>query len=160
MKKAFLFSVIILLGFIACKNKEEAPAGESTPVMEATKGNLGVVDPWIRMSAAESNTALFFKVVNNTAENDTLYGAASGLAKKVEVHETYMKENDMMGMRHVENVVIPAGETVVFQPRDLHVMLMKLNNDLVIGDSGEVTLMFKKAGEIKVTGIVKEMPGK
>lgn len=62
-----------------------------------------------------------------------------------------------MGMRHVDYVVIADGDTVVFKPRDLHVMLMKLNNDVLIGDTGTVALMFKNAGNIEVKGVVKGM---
>lgn len=52
----------------------------------------------------------------------------------------------MMGMRQVEFFTIKPKRTIQFQPRDLHVMLIKLNKDLKIGDPGEVISFFKRTG--------------
>jgi len=90
--------------------------------------NIGITinNAWIRTSAMGSNTALFFEVVNSSDKPDTLLSAESKLAKAVEVHETFKRENDMMGMRKVKFVVIPPNNTIKFKPRDLHVMLINL----------------------------------
>jgi copper(I)-binding protein len=121
--------------------------------------NFGVTinNAWIRTSAMGSNTALFFEVVNSSDKPDTLFSAESNLAKAVEVHETFKRENDMMGMRKVKFVVIPPNSTIKFKPRDLHVMLINLNKDMKLNDKGEVTLVFKTAGKIKVNALVSDM---
>jgi len=155
MKKILFVLIAVAFIFGACQNKEEAKT--EAPVENVKSEMVEVIDPWIRPSASGTNTALFFRVYNNTGKADTLFGAASEMAKKVEVHETYLKEGDMMGMRHIEYVVIPDGDTVIFKPRDLHVMLMKLNNDVLIGDTGAVSLMFKNAGDIEIKGVVRGM---
>lgn len=155
MKKIFFVLIAVAFIFSACQQKEEAKT--EVPAETVKSEVVEIIDPWIRPSASGTNTALFFRVYNNTGQADTLYDAASEMAKKVEVHETYIKEGDMMGMRHVDYVVIADGDTVVFKPRDLHVMLMKLNNDVLIGDTGTVALMFKNAGNIEVKGVVKGM---
>lgn len=118
---------------------------------------LKIHDPWIRPAAEGSNTALFFVVENSGTNTDTLLMAKSALSEVVEVHEMY-KKGDMMGMREVPFVAIPANSKVVFKPRDIHVMLIKLKNDLKIGDTGETVLVFKYAGEIKVKAVVRDMP--
>ncbi|NMB81038.1 MAG: copper chaperone PCu(A)C [Ignavibacteria bacterium] len=122
---------------------------------QATK--IEVKDAWIRTSAEGSNSALFFEVVNNSDYPDTLLSAESNLAEVVEVHETFKRENDMMGMRKVNFVVIPPKSTVKFKPRDLHVMLIKLKKDLRQNEKGDATLLFKIAGKIKVNAIVRDM---
>ncbi len=114
-------------------------------------------DAWIRVSAQGSNTALFFEVVNNSDKPDTLLAAESNLAEVVEVHETFKRENDMMGMRKVNFVVIPPKSTIKFKPRDLHVMLIKLKSDLKVGDKGEAILVFKNAGKLKAEAAVRDM---
>ncbi|MEW6509222.1 MAG: copper chaperone PCu(A)C [Bacteroidota bacterium] len=121
--------------------------------------NIGITinNAWIRTSAMGSNTALFFEVVNSSDKPDTLLSAESKLAKAVEVHETFKRENDMMGMRKVKFVVIPPNNTIKFKPRDLHVMLINLNKDMKPNDKGEVTLVFKTAGKIKVNALVRDM---
>ncbi|MDQ7816487.1 MAG: copper chaperone PCu(A)C [Melioribacteraceae bacterium] len=119
---------------------------------------IRINDPWIRPSAEESNTALFFEVVNNSDKPDTLFKAESDLAEVVEVHETYKRENDMMGMRRVKFVVIPPKSMVKFKPRDLHVMLIKLKKDMKENDKGVAILIFKNAGRIKLEAVVRNMP--
>ena len=119
---------------------------------------IKINDPWMRPSAEGSNTALFFEVVNKSDKPDTLFEAESDLAEVVEVHETFKRENDMMGMRKVKFVVIPPNSIVKFKPRDLHVMLIKLKRDLKVSEKGIATLFFKSAGKIKVEAVVRDMP--
>lgn len=121
------------------------------------KSDLVINDAWIRVAASGSNSALFFEVINNSAKPDTLFNAESPLSEVVEVHETFKRENDMMGMRKVKFVVIPPKSSVKFKPRDLHVMLIKLKKDLKAGDKGEATLIFKNSGRVKVEAAVRDM---
>jgi copper(I)-binding protein len=156
-----VLALFLLVVLAACQKQKETPkADESSKnvIAKEEKPNFEIIDPWIRPGSARTNTAFFFKIVNNTDKNDTLIDASSDLARKVQVHETYKAENDMMGMRHIEFVPVPAGDTVTFKPRSLHVMVMGLYNDLMIGDSGKVILTLKNAGDLSVTGVVRDMP--
>ena len=118
---------------------------------------IKIIDPWMRVGAEGKATGLFFKIENNSDKADTLYKAEFDLAGKVEIHETYDAGNDMMGMREVEMIVIPAKSTFELKPGSYHVMLMKLKQDIKKGDEGEITLFFKQAGEIKIKAKAKEM---
>lgn len=144
--KISLYLLLLLSGVIAAQQNKN----------QVTK--MEVKEAWIRTSAQGSNTALFFEVVNNSEKPDTLLSAESNIAEVVEVHETFKRENDMMGMRKVNFVVIPPKSTVKFKPRDLHVMLIKLKKDMKLNDKGEATLVFKNAGKIKIDAVVREMP--
>lgn len=122
------------------------------------KREMVVKDAWVRPSAVGMNSALFFKVTNNTNSVDTLFDASSDAADIVEVHETYMR-GDKMGMRRAVAVVNP-GETIEFKPKSLHVMMIKLLKDLKIGEKIQATLHFKKAGDVEIEAEVKDlMPG-
>ncbi len=130
----------------------------SFATINAQRSNIQIKDAWVRPSAAGSNTALFF-VLNNTGDvPDTLVRAESNVADIVEVHETYKKDNDKMGMREVKFVAVPAKSKVEFKPRELHVMFIDLQKDLRIGDEIEAVLNLKHAGKIKVKAVVKDMP--
>lgn len=124
---------------------------------EINKSGVLINDAWIRVAASGSNTALFFEVINKSDKPDTLLSAESNLSEVVEVHETFKRENDMMGMRKVKFVVVPPKSSVKFKPRDLHVMLIKLKKDLKAGDKGEATLIFKNSGKVKVEAMVRDM---
>ena len=118
---------------------------------------LKIVDPWMRVGAEGQATGLFFKIENNSDKADTLYKVEFELAGKVEIHETYDAGDDMMGMREVKQIVIPAKSTFELKPGAHHVMLMKLKRDIIKGYEGTVNLYFKQAGKIVIKAQAKEM---
>ena len=62
----------------------------------------------------------------------------------------------MMGMREIDALDVPAGDTVSLEPGGHHLMLLELADDLVPGESFELTLEFAEAGEQTVTVEVRE----
>ena len=118
---------------------------------------LKIVDPWMRVGAEGQATGLFFKIENNSDKADTLYKVEFEPAGKVEIHETYDAGNDMMGMREVKFIVIPANSTFELKPGAHHVMLMKLKQDIKKGYVGDVTLYFKQAGKFSIKAEAKDM---
>ena len=122
---------------------------------QISAGNkLEVKDAWLRTGASGLNSALYFKIENNTEKPDTLYKVSSDIAQHIMMHETY-KKNDMMGMREVKNIVIKPGSSVEFKPGSYHVMLMELKKDLKEGDKINFILYFKSAGKINIKAKVK-----
>ncbi len=111
--------------------------------------NLKVENSWMRVSGKGMNSALYFEIVNNSDKPDTLYKVTSGLAKMVQMHETF-KKGDMMGMREVKQVVIQPHSTFKFEPGAHHVMLINLKEDMPKGYTGKVTLYFKTAGKVEL----------
>jgi copper(I)-binding protein len=59
-----------------------------------------------------------------------------------------MGEGETMSMHPQEDVLIPGRGGVIFEPGGLHVMLVRLQQDLVEGEQIELTLRFQEAGEI------------
>lgn len=164
MKKA----LIILLGIfllIGCQNQKEeensnsknseATVEQKTSAVDA-ESELRIADAWVRPAAKNRNTGIFFRVINNTSENDTLVAAKTDVAEKTEIHETFTKPGDMMGMREVKFLVMESGKVFNFKPMAHHVMLINLNEDLTAGKEVELTLFFKKAGEVKVKAMVED----
>ena len=110
----------------------------------------------MRPGSMNRNTAAFMKITNNMDVNDTLYAVSSDLAKVVEIHETYKKENDMMGMRHVDYLVIPKNSVVELKPGSFHIMFIGLNEDLAIDQISKFNLFFRVNGEIEIEAKVKQ----
>lgn len=148
-----LFVVLILSG---CAKQEDESKQNEEP--ESKMSGIMVHNAWIRPSAEGTTTAFFGMIMNHTDVNDTLIDVSSNLAEITELHESYKKESDMMGMRHIDALPVDANSSVELKPRSYHVMLIILNQDLKVGEQKEVTLHFKNAGEIKVTAEVKDMP--
>ena len=102
------------------------------------------------------NTAAFMKITNNMDVDDTLFAVKSDLAKVVELHETYEKENDMMGMRHIDYLVIPKNSVVELKPGSFHIMFIGLNEDLAIDQINKIKLFFRVNGEVEIEAKVKQ----
>lgn len=98
----------------------------------------------------------FLTVTNTGAQDDRLIAAAAGISKKVELH-THIKEGDVMMMRPVEAIAVPAGGRAELKPGGDHVMFMGLHAPLKEGDTVPVTLTFEKAGKIAVDMPVQGM---
>jgi copper(I)-binding protein len=118
---------------------------------------IKIVDPWMRVGAEGQATGLFFKIENNSDKADTLYKVDFEPAGNVEIHETYDAGDDMMGMREVKQIVIPAKSTFKLKPGAHHVMMMKLKRDIIKGYEGTVTLYFRQAGKIVIKAQAKDM---
>lgn len=143
-----LFVVLMLTMIIGCS------AGDTA------SGQMEVVEAWGRNSPkAAQNGAFYMKLVNNTGEDDKLMSATTEACDVVELHEMYMIENDVMGMRPVEEGFIPvaAGETVELKVGGLHVMCIGKLADFNVGDTYPVSLQFEKAGTMEVTVEIREM---
>ncbi|TRZ60847.1 copper chaperone PCu(A)C [Pseudomonas alloputida] len=108
-----------------------------------------VSDAWVRASVPHQQSTGAFMVL--TASSDSkLVGVASPVAKTVQVHEMTMN-GDVMGMREVKAVELPAGKAVILDPNGLHVMLMGLNNQVKEGDKVPLTLTIEDAKGAKET---------
>ena len=95
-------------------------AALSGPVAAQVK----VGDPWVRATVPQQKATGAF--MSLTAEKGTrLVEAKSPVAGVVEIHEMAM-ENNVMKMRAVPGLDLPAGKPVELKPGGYHVMLMDL----------------------------------
>lgn len=113
----------------------------------ATPAELAVESPRAFAPPGSGSGAVYFTVVNATAEDDRLLSVASPAAERAELHA--MVEHD--GMLRMEpfpdGMPVPAGERTALAPGGSHVMLMGLAAPLAVGDTVELTLRFETAGE-------------
>lgn len=116
----------------------------------AWAGDITVSDAWSRASAGMTRAgAGFMTITNGGAEADRLIAAATPASATAELH-THVKDGEVMRMRQVEAIEVPAGQSVTLQPGGLHVMLMSLAAPLTEGQTFDLTLTFEKAGEMTV----------
>jgi copper(I)-binding protein len=98
------------------------------------------------------SSAGYLTIRNNGADDDWLVAAASDLARKTELHSMTM-DNGVMRMRQVEGgIPVPAGGTVTLAPGGYHIMLIGLKAPLHAGQAYDVTLDFRHAGPMTITG--------
>ena len=112
-------------------------------------GDVSVEAPWSRETTPAARAgAAFFRIVE-AGEGDRLIAASGDVADRVELHEHVM-EGDVMKMRAVEGVDVPAHGTVDLAPGGYHVMLIGLKGPLVEGESFPLTITFEKAGTLGI----------
>ncbi len=109
-----------------------------------------VKDAWIRATVqGQKATGAFMKLT--AKDGAKLVGVASPVAGVVEVHEMKM-EGDVMKMRAMTALDLPAGKTVELKSGGYHVMLLDLKTALKKDSTVPLTLVFKdgKGVESKV----------
>ena len=117
---------------------------------EYTAGELHIEHPWSReMPAVAPTAAAYFVVHNKGAEADRLLSVSTPHAGKAELHE-HIHADGLMKMQQVQNVAIPAGGEVKFEPMGYHVMLFNLKQQAKDGERFPLTLTFEKAGAVEV----------
>jgi periplasmic copper chaperone A len=88
---------------------------------------------------------------------DKLLSGSTPAAERFELH-TMAMEGDVMKMREVKAIELPAGQKVELKPGGLHVMFIGIKEPLKVGSKVPVTLKFEKAGEVKVEFDVTSRP--
>ena len=102
-----------------------------------------VENAWARATVqGQKATGAFMKIT--AKDGSRLVGAQSPAAGVTEVHEMKM-EGDVMKMRALPGLDLPAGKTVELKPGGYHVMLMDLKAPLMKDSKLPLTLVFKDA---------------
>lgn len=126
---------IIAMGIFLSSASTTAWAQSTQPVQ--------VTGAWARaMLAGQQASAVYMRISAKTATR--LVDVSSPMVGVAEVHDMKM-EGDVMKMRLIENLEIPAGKTVELKVGGTHLMLMDLKKPLAAGSQLPLTLHFKDA---------------
>ena len=129
-------TTIAVLSALATMHTDMAQAQAPDPA-------ITVQDAWVRTTVpGQKGTGAFMKIT--AKEGTRLVGASTPVAGVAEVHEMKM-EGDVMKMRALPALDLPAGKTVELKPGGLHVMLMDLKAALPKDSTVPLTLLFKDA---------------
>ena len=112
-----------------------------------------VKDPWVRGTVAQQKATGMFAQITSPA-GGKLVAASSPVAGVVEIHEMSM-EGNVMKMRAIPGLDLPAGKAVDLKPGGYHVMLLDLKQTLKAGDTVAVTLVIEGADKKRETVEVK-----
>ena len=124
-----LLAATLLAGAVQAQNAAPAP--------------VAVEGAWARASVqGQMASGAFMRLT--APEASRLVRAESPVAGVVEVHEMKM-EGNVMKMRALPGLDLPAGQAVELKPGGYHVMLMDLTAPLAKGASVPLTLVFQDA---------------
>jgi len=115
-------------------------------------GDLTISQGWARATPRGAKVGGgYMTIKNDGSAPDSLVGASTDVAGKVEIHEMSMS-NGVMKMRPLEKgLTVEPGKTVKLAPSGYHLMLMDLKSPLKQGEKVPVTLDFEKAGKVSVS---------
>lgn len=108
-----------------------------------------VEQAWARATVAQQKVSGAFLRVKS-AQDGRLVEVHSSVAGSVQMHEMAMT-GDIMKMREVDAVSLPAGQWVEFKPGGYHLMLMGLKKPIVAGDKIPLTLVVEGANKKRQT---------
>jgi copper(I)-binding protein len=126
--------VLLLLALAACAAEGPSIQVRDAYSYESVLGNVGVA---------------YLTIENRGNRPDTLVDVEVSGALVAMVHEQ-VAQGDLMEMRHVGPLPIPAHSTVVLKPGGLHVMMEGLDQAPVAGDTLTVTVRFARGHEVVV----------
>ncbi len=125
----------------------------------SSHAEVSVKDAWVRATVPQQKSSGAFMQLSATADT-RLVEVKSSVAKIVEIHEMKMA-GDVMQMKAVPGVDLPAGKAIELKPGGYHVMLMDLKQQLKVGDTVPLTLVVegrdKKRETIEVKAVVRAL---
>lgn len=130
--------------------------GGMAQAQNAKAGSLQIENAYTRATVPGQQVAGGFMKIENKGTADQLISASSPVSGEVQLHEMAMDGN-VMKMRQVKDIPVPAGGYVELKPGGLHLMFMGIKAPLAAGESIPVKLKFAKAGEVEVKFPVNAM---
>jgi hypothetical protein len=119
----------------------------------AAFAQVTVKDPWLRATVPQQKaTGVFLQITS--AKDARLVEARSPVANVVELHEMAMVDN-VMKMRAISGLALPAGRVVELKPGGYHVMLIDLKQQIKDGDVVPVTLIVEDKDKKRETIEIK-----
>ena len=109
----------------------------------AAHAQVTVDKPWVRTTVAQQTTSAGYLTITSV-QGGKLVSASSPVAAAVDVHEMKM-EGDLMKMRMVDALPLPAGQAVEFKPNGYHLMMTGLKAPVKAGDVVPLKLIVEDA---------------
>ncbi len=125
---------------------------------EYEASGVTVAHPWARATPGGATIGAAYVEIK-AKDADTLVAASSPVAARVEIH-THSMDDGVMKMRKLDKLAIPAGGSALLKPSGDHIMLFDLKAPLKEGDLLPITLVFEKAGEIKIDATIEPVGAK
>ncbi len=109
---------------------------------QAAEPLLQINEAWGRaMPPTLKVTALYMQLSNSSAEPVVIKQANSSSCGMLQFHQSF-EEEGIMRMRMLDNLTVPAQETLSLQPNGIHIMCLNATMPLTEGSVIELTLQF------------------
>ncbi|MFW7525548.1 copper chaperone PCu(A)C [Vibrio ostreicida] len=128
----------------------------ASPFAHATS-DLTTHGTYARATPPHAATSAVFSEIMNKGDTDRfIVSATTEAAGKVELHDV-IKQGDVMKMRQVQKIKIPANGMIELKPGSLHIMLFDLKQPLIEGENIQVTLSFANGEQQTIAAPIKNV---
>lgn len=121
-------------------------------------GSLSASDAWIRLLPGDLPAGGYFVLRNDGDGAVTLVGASAPDFASVQLHRS-VQRNGLQTMERVASLPVPAHGEVEFRPGGYHLMLMRAQRKLEVGETERVTLHMADGTDIAVEFAVRGAAG-
>ena len=132
-------------------------SGGGASAAGAAIGGLRIANAWTRPAALGANAAGYLTITNRGSASDSLILVTTPAAARASIHVSRMV-GQVMTMRGLASLPIPAAGSVTLRPGGLHVMFEGLTSPLKAGQSIPAILTFARAGPVRVAFRVSPGP--
>lgn len=156
----FITTALLLVAASGCGSDASEADADTTAHSDAPTApqRIDIESPWARPAPAGGTSALYMTLVNGTTVTDTLKRVDMALADTTEIHETYQKEENVMGMRPIGPVPIAPKSRITLEPGGRHIMLLNLRSPLTADSTASVTVTFANAGSRRIQVPIQMRP--
>lgn len=137
----FLLSAVITILGVASMSSDTNAAELKGLVVEHAKVRAAI--------PGTSNTAGYAIIKNITNKDIKLVGAKSDIAAKVEYHQ-HLHQGGLMKMIKLDDVTIPANDSLVFESGGLHIMFLEVDSKMSDQKSATVKLIDENGRSVDV----------
>lgn len=124
----------------------------------SASAELRVDEPWVRATVPHQKaTGAFMRLVSDQPAK--LVSVSSPVAGKSEIHEMVM-EGEVMKMRPIQALDLPAGAAVELKPGGYHLMLLDLKEQVSAGQHVPLVLTIERGGQretLEVSATVRQI---
>ncbi|HAS62426.1 MAG TPA: hypothetical protein DCS35_07500 [Vibrio sp.] len=108
----------------------------------ANAADIMLHSPYARATPPNAATsAVFVDIMNHSDKDRAIVSATTPAAGKVELHDVIM-QGEVMKMRQIDQIDLPAQSHISLKPGSLHIMLFELTKPLVEGEAIEIEVTF------------------
>jgi len=127
--------------------------------LQAMASDITVEGAWVRLPPPVADTAAAYMTIRNNGDHDIeILGIETAAAKNPEFHSMEMN-GDMMAMKKMAKVIVPAHGGISFSPNGNHIMLIGLTGQLKTGEHIMMTLTTSEGEVVMVHAEVRDMRG-
>lgn len=125
-------------------------------IANAGAQGITVQDAWIRGTPPSATTTAAFMTIHNAGSDDAILKSADcEVAETVQIH-TMEQVGEIMKMKEVSELRIPANKQAILAPKGYHIMLIGLVRPIKEGESIPLSLNFTDRATVVVDAVVKK----